>query len=61
MYEVEAALLPALDDIEGAPALFRLGPIELIDQPGPVFAYFYQDTPPPGVKLLQVWENRDSG
>ena len=42
LYEVEAGLLPLLDEIEGAPALFRLGPVALETFEGPAYAYFYQ-------------------
>jgi gamma-glutamylcyclotransferase (GGCT)/AIG2-like uncharacterized protein YtfP len=42
LYEVEARLLPALDAEEGAPGLFRLGPVEVEGWAAPVYAYFYQ-------------------
>ena len=42
LYEVEAGLLPVLDEEEGAPGLFRLGVVELEDECGPAYAYFYQ-------------------
>jgi gamma-glutamylcyclotransferase (GGCT)/AIG2-like uncharacterized protein YtfP len=42
LYAVAGPLLDLLDRIEGAPRLFRLAPIELEGQDGPVFAYFYQ-------------------
>jgi gamma-glutamylcyclotransferase (GGCT)/AIG2-like uncharacterized protein YtfP len=41
LYEVEWALLPWLDDVEGAPDLYRLAPVEL-EGHGPAHAYFYQ-------------------
>jgi gamma-glutamylcyclotransferase (GGCT)/AIG2-like uncharacterized protein YtfP len=42
LYQVAGPLLDLLDRIEGAPRLFRLGPVELEGQDGPAFAYFYQ-------------------
>jgi gamma-glutamylcyclotransferase (GGCT)/AIG2-like uncharacterized protein YtfP len=42
LYEVSRELLARLDDIEGAPDLFRLGPVEVEGVAGPVHAYFYQ-------------------
>jgi gamma-glutamylcyclotransferase (GGCT)/AIG2-like uncharacterized protein YtfP len=39
LYEVAAGLVPALDAVEEAPGLFRLGPVEL--ETGPALAYFY--------------------
>src|SRR5947209_4255302 len=50
LYEIEAGLLSELDDIEGAPVLFRLEPVSLEGCPGPVYAYFYQ---PPSGGLLR--------
>jgi gamma-glutamylcyclotransferase (GGCT)/AIG2-like uncharacterized protein YtfP len=41
LYEVEAQLLPALDEAEGAPALFRLGPVALEGEAAPTHAYFF--------------------
>jgi len=43
-YEVEAGLRPCLDEIEGAPALFRLGPVDLEGCAGPAYAYFFQQS-----------------
>src|SRR5262249_32940609 len=42
LYEVERSLLGLLDAVEGAPELFRLGPIELEGNAQPAWAYFYQ-------------------
>ena len=40
--EVTAGLVPLLDEIEGAPELFRLGPVALEAPSGPAYAYFFQ-------------------
>lgn len=42
LYEIDAGLIARLDRIEGAPSLFRLEPILIENNPGEVFAYFYQ-------------------
>jgi gamma-glutamylcyclotransferase (GGCT)/AIG2-like uncharacterized protein YtfP len=42
LYEVERSLLGLLDAVEGAPQLFRLGPIELEGNSSPAWAYFHQ-------------------
>lgn len=42
LYEIDPSLVPALDQAEGAPALYRLEELDLVDIPGPVFAYVYQ-------------------
>jgi gamma-glutamylcyclotransferase (GGCT)/AIG2-like uncharacterized protein YtfP len=42
LYEVDAALRPLLDRIEGAPDWFDLAPVELDGVEGPAWAYFYQ-------------------
>jgi gamma-glutamylcyclotransferase (GGCT)/AIG2-like uncharacterized protein YtfP len=42
LYEVARALIPRLDELEEAPTLFRLVPVEIEDTAGPVFAYLYQ-------------------
>jgi hypothetical protein len=34
-----------LDELEGAPELFRLERVEVEDQPEPAWAYFYQGDP----------------
>jgi gamma-glutamylcyclotransferase (GGCT)/AIG2-like uncharacterized protein YtfP len=45
LYEVECALLPALDEMEGAPGWFNLGAIEIEEICDPVWTYFYQGDP----------------
>jgi gamma-glutamylcyclotransferase (GGCT)/AIG2-like uncharacterized protein YtfP len=42
LYEVAAALRRRLDDIEGAPSLYRLGPVLIGGFAGEAFTYFYQ-------------------
>ena len=42
LYEVERHLVPRLDRLEGAPELYRLEPVELEAEPGPVYTYLYQ-------------------
>ncbi len=42
LYEIDADLIPRLDRIEGAPSLYRLGPILIEGCTGEVCAYFYQ-------------------
>jgi gamma-glutamylcyclotransferase (GGCT)/AIG2-like uncharacterized protein YtfP len=41
LYEVESRLLPLLDTVEGAPELYRLEPIDIEGEVGPVYAYLY--------------------
>jgi gamma-glutamylcyclotransferase (GGCT)/AIG2-like uncharacterized protein YtfP len=62
LYEVEGRLLPELDEIEGAPDLFRLGPVAVVGRAGPVYAYFYQPAPH-GLPTYEAerWDNRRSG
>jgi gamma-glutamylaminecyclotransferase len=59
VYEVAVALLPRLDEIEGAPESFQLGPVALEGVEGLVYAYFYQRGPA-GVPLVagERWENK---
>ncbi len=59
VYEVAAGLLPRLDEIEGVPELFRLGPVVLEGVEGLVYAYFYQRGLA-GVLLYpgERWDNR---
>jgi gamma-glutamylcyclotransferase (GGCT)/AIG2-like uncharacterized protein YtfP len=45
LYEVAASLQPVLDEVEGAPALFRLEPVAIAGASGTVFAYFYVPDP----------------
>jgi gamma-glutamylcyclotransferase (GGCT)/AIG2-like uncharacterized protein YtfP len=42
LYEVARALLPRLDELEEAPTLFQLVPIEIEETAEPVYAYLYQ-------------------
>jgi gamma-glutamylcyclotransferase (GGCT)/AIG2-like uncharacterized protein YtfP len=42
LYRIETRLLRRLDQVEGAPTVFRLGPILIEDVDEPVYAYFYQ-------------------
>jgi gamma-glutamylaminecyclotransferase len=42
LYEIGAGLIELLDDIEGAPSLFRLEAVLIDGHSGDVFAYFYQ-------------------
>jgi gamma-glutamylcyclotransferase (GGCT)/AIG2-like uncharacterized protein YtfP len=42
LYEVAADLIERLDRIEGAPSLYRLESVHIENNPGDVFAYFYQ-------------------
>jgi gamma-glutamylcyclotransferase (GGCT)/AIG2-like uncharacterized protein YtfP len=62
VYEVARALLPRLHAIEGAPELFRLGPVDLEGVGGEVYTYFYQPAAA-GVPLYagERWENRRPG
>jgi gamma-glutamylcyclotransferase (GGCT)/AIG2-like uncharacterized protein YtfP len=59
LYQVEPALRPRLDDIEGAPDLFRLEPVEIEGSAGPVYAYFYRGRPQDRPRLCSGrWDNR---
>lgn len=42
LYEIDASLIAQLNEMEGAPRLYRLEPILIDGHPGDVFAYFYQ-------------------
>lgn len=42
LYEIDEALLPLLDQVEGSPWLFKLEPIRVHGLDRPVFAYFFQ-------------------
>lgn len=58
LYEVAPGLLPLLDEVEGAPELFRLSEVALEGTEGPVHAYFFQGDPV-GVPVYryQRWDN----
>jgi gamma-glutamylcyclotransferase (GGCT)/AIG2-like uncharacterized protein YtfP len=62
LYEVAVDQVPLLDEIEGAPALFRLEPIALEGVQGPAFAYFYQPAPA-GIPRYpgERWQNSTRG
>jgi gamma-glutamylcyclotransferase (GGCT)/AIG2-like uncharacterized protein YtfP len=59
LYRVETRLLHRLDQIEGAPSVFRLEPIFVEGVEEPVFAYFHQQSIP-GRALCDndCWVNR---
>jgi gamma-glutamylcyclotransferase (GGCT)/AIG2-like uncharacterized protein YtfP len=61
LYEVSAALIPLLDEIEGAPELYELGRVSLEEMEEPVYAYFYRREPanPPRYPASR-WDNRRS-
>lgn len=42
MYSIPCSLVSVLDHLEGAPHLFRLGPVALENHTGEAWAYFYQ-------------------
>src|SRR5262249_42369782 len=42
LFDVDVSLLALLDQLEGAPDLFRLEPVAVEEMDGPVYAYFYQ-------------------
>jgi gamma-glutamylcyclotransferase (GGCT)/AIG2-like uncharacterized protein YtfP len=61
LYRVEARLLPRLDQVEGAPTEFRLGPIAIEGVDEPVFAYFYQrSTQGRSMCDNDCWDNGDA-
>lgn len=45
LFEVDASLRQWLDLVEGAPDWFQLDTVEIVGQPGPVWAYYYQMDP----------------
>jgi len=45
LYQVRGERRELLDEMEDAPALFRLERVELEGEPGLVYAYFYQGDP----------------
>jgi gamma-glutamylcyclotransferase (GGCT)/AIG2-like uncharacterized protein YtfP len=62
LYEVLTTLVRVLDEVEGAPTLFRLEPVAIEGAAGPVFAYLYQPAAA-GVPRYpgQRWDNTRSG
>jgi molybdenum cofactor cytidylyltransferase len=42
LYEVARRLVPALDEVEGAPDEYRLEPVEINGEAGPVLTYIYR-------------------
>jgi gamma-glutamylcyclotransferase (GGCT)/AIG2-like uncharacterized protein YtfP len=46
LYRVETRMIPRLDQVEGAPTVFRLEPIFIEGLDEPVFAYLYQLSTP---------------
>jgi gamma-glutamylcyclotransferase (GGCT)/AIG2-like uncharacterized protein YtfP len=62
VYEVEEALLPWLDTVEGAPGWFKREPIAVEGFTEPVWAYFYQGDPTGAIRLASGrWDNRSAG
>lgn len=57
LFEVPLHLLPQLDEIEGAPTLFRLEAVLLEGQDQPVFAYFYQQLSTGVLYTAERWDN----
>jgi gamma-glutamylcyclotransferase (GGCT)/AIG2-like uncharacterized protein YtfP len=58
LHEVDCALLAWLDDVEGAPELFRLEPVEIEDLAQPAWAYFYQGDPAAQPRIISgTWDN----
>jgi gamma-glutamylcyclotransferase (GGCT)/AIG2-like uncharacterized protein YtfP len=60
LYEVAIGLLARLDAEEGAPELFRLGPVEVQGWAGPAYAYFYQP-PAEGLPRCPAGRWEDTG
>jgi gamma-glutamylcyclotransferase (GGCT)/AIG2-like uncharacterized protein YtfP len=59
LYEVAGGLIERLDQIEGAPLLFRLGPVAVEGHEGPTHAYFYQQaTDGRPLRPAGRWDNR---
>jgi gamma-glutamylcyclotransferase (GGCT)/AIG2-like uncharacterized protein YtfP len=57
IYEIDADLRNLLDEVEGAPELYCLAPIEIEGTLGPVWAYFYQgDARSPRIETGS-WDN----
>ena len=45
LYEIDQVLVLTLDRLEGAPQWFDLAPVEIAGRAGPVWAYYYMQTP----------------
>jgi gamma-glutamylcyclotransferase (GGCT)/AIG2-like uncharacterized protein YtfP len=56
LYEVERALIPRLDQIEGAPELYRLEPVVLEGETAPGYAYLYRGSTE-GARTIERWVN----
>jgi molybdenum cofactor cytidylyltransferase len=59
LYQVERGLVPRLDAIEGAPALYRLEPVAIEGEVGPVYGYVYRK--PTGAAALCAGDRWRSG
>jgi gamma-glutamylcyclotransferase (GGCT)/AIG2-like uncharacterized protein YtfP len=57
LFEVPLALVPHLDEVEGAPTLYRLEPVQLHDCDQPVFSYFYRGSAPGVLYAADRWDN----
>lgn len=56
-YSIPGSLVPLLDRLEGAPHLFRLGPIALEEHPEGTWAYFYQQSVQDASRIASgAWE-----
>jgi gamma-glutamylcyclotransferase (GGCT)/AIG2-like uncharacterized protein YtfP len=62
LYDVPTTLVRVLDEVEGAPTLFRLEEVAIEGAVGPVFAYLYQPAPA-GVPRYpgRRWDSTRSG
>ena len=62
VYEVEDALLPWLDTVEGSPGWFQREPIEVEGHSENVWAYFYQGDPADRPRVASGrWDNERAG
>jgi gamma-glutamylcyclotransferase (GGCT)/AIG2-like uncharacterized protein YtfP len=62
LYEVETTLRASLDAVEGAPSLYRLLPVDLDGQAGPVYSYIYQRETSRMPRIASGrWENNRAG
>jgi gamma-glutamylaminecyclotransferase len=57
LYEVPLTLVASLDEIEGAPTLFRLEAVRIQGAEALVFAYFYQPRRECASYSLERWDN----